>query len=64
MLGTKPENGSGLFGSHAREFEKLGGVREIDSHFFRHGLLERNAPTRDAKGQAYMALLVPIVAFG
>jgi len=28
------------------------------------GLLERNAPTRDAKGQAYMALLVPVVAFG
>src|SRR5882724_10560427 len=54
MLGTKPENGSGLLGSHAREFEKLGGVREIDSHFVRHGsLLERNAPTLGRGRQGY-----------
>src|SRR4029450_8978556 len=53
MLGTKSENGSGLLGSDAGQLEKLGGVREIDSHFLRHGsLLERNAPTRDVKGQA------------
>jgi hypothetical protein len=61
MLGTKSENGSGLLGSDTREFEKLGGVREIDSHFLQHdSLLERNVPTRDAKGQGGMVLLVRV----
>jgi len=64
MLGTKSENGSGLLESDAREFEKLRWVCEIDSHFVKHGSLpKRNAPTRDGKGQALLALLVRVPAF-
>jgi hypothetical protein len=65
VLRTKPENGPGLLGSDARQFEKLSGIREIDSRFVQHGsLLERNAPTGGVKGQACMALLVRVSAFG
>ena len=39
MLGTKSENCLRLLGSDAGKFEKLGGVREIDSHFVPHGSL-------------------------
>ena len=39
MLGTKSENCLRLLGSDAGKIEKLGGVREIDSHFVPHGSL-------------------------
>src|SRR5882724_753507 len=53
MLGAKPENSPGLFGSDAREFEKFGGIHEIDPYPVRHSrLLERKARTRAVKGQA------------